>query len=359
MKQIIYEVKFEDIGEHGQIELPFKHQDFIDAGIEYEDTVKVTFLDKTIIVPFAPSYRCTYSGGSLLVDFEGKTNIALLAFHANFVTIHKIAVFLENDDRTIDILPSKFVKFPIKFTFELDKKKGYHDTFLIYDLKRTNNRDDYKELSDEDFCNFREVSCGRIKNGILYRTSSPIDPALGRNKYADDCLKKYGIKTIINLCDNEDEAKSYPGYSDTYYSKQKILFLNCNADVSSYNFGKSVLKTMRFINENDGPYVIHCLEGQDRTGAMLAIFESLLSASRQELIIDFMKTYENYYKVERDSFQYETIAKGELQTEIANIRGFSYGTLDILKNPESYLLFLDLLEEDLAKFKRKMQGLES
>lgn len=357
MSKLSFDVKFEDIGEHGQIETPFKHEDFIAAGIEYEDTVKVTFLDKTIIVPFAPSYRCTYSGGSLLVDFEGKSNVALLAFHSNFVRNYRLAVFLENDDRTIDILPSKFVKFPITFTFELDKKHGYHDTYLIYDLKRTNNREDYKELTDEEFCNFREVTCGRLKKGLLYRTSSPIDPALGRNKYADECLRKYGIKTIINLCDDENEARSYPGYTDTYYSKQNILFLNSNADVTSYNFGKCVVKSIRFINENDGPYAIHCLEGQDRTGAIMAIYESLLSATKQELIIDFMKTYENFYKVKRDSDQYKAIARGELQTEILNIRGFSYDTLDILKNPESYLLFLDLLEEDLAKFKRKMQGL--
>lgn len=358
MKKLEFEAKYEDIGSHGQIETPFMHKDFVDAGIEYEDTVKVTLLDQTFIVPFAPSYRCTFSGGELLMDFEAKANIALLAFHANFVKQHKIAVFLENEDMTIDIMPCKNITFPIKITFELDKKQGYHEMYKIYDLKRTNNRDDYDHLSDEEYCNFRNVAFGRMKPGILYRSSSPIDPTLGRNKYADACLKKYGIKTIINLTDDEERAKQYPGFADTYYSKQNLLFLNTNADVTSYNFGKSVLKTMRFINSHEGPYAVHCLEGQDRTGAIMAIFESLLLATRYDLMNDFMKTYENFYGVKKGTEQYDTIVKGELQTEIASIRGFTYDTIDILKNPESYLLFLDLLEEDLAIFKRKMQGLE-
>lgn len=356
-KKLEFEAKYEDLGFHGQIDTPFKRQDFLDAGFEYEDLIKVTFLGKTIIVPYAPSYRCTHSGGTLLVDFEGRANIALLSFHSNFLRSHKIAVFLENEDRAIDIMVCKGITFPIKVTFELHEKKGYHEQFEIYNLKRTNKREDYQNLSDEEFCNFRNIKVGRMKPNILYRTSSPIDPQLGRNKYADDLLKKYGIKTIINLCDDEKKAKSFPGYEDTYYSKQKHIFLNTNADVMSYNFGKSVLKCIKFINENEGPYVIHCLEGQDRTGVICAILESLLSASKYELIEDFMKTYENFYRVQKGSKQYETIIRGELQEEIANIRGFSYDAIDILKNPETYLLFLDLSEEDLAKFKRKMQGL--
>ena len=355
MKKLSFDAKFEDIGRYGEIRTPFTISDFKNAGFDYEDTIKVSFLNKELIIPYVPSYRCVRSGGTVLVGSEMFKTIPIVAFHSNFVKKQRIAVFLENDDMEIDILVAKNIKFPIHFELELYEKQGYHEEFLIYNLIRTNNRKDYSDLTDEEYCNFRNIKCGRIKEGILYRSSSPIDPFMNRNKYADECLKKYGIKTIINLSNSIEDTKYFENYFNTYYSKQNILFLNTNADVTSYNFGKSVLRAIKFINKHQGPYLIHCMEGQDRTGAICALFESLLSASKNELIEDFMKTYQNFYRVKKDSEQYNKIVKGEMQDDIASIRGFSYSTLDILKNPVSYFRFLDISNEDLDIFIKKMQ----
>ena len=356
MNSLTFFAKYEDIGKYGEIRTPFTMDDFKNAGFEYEDTIKVTFLNKELIIPYVPSYRCTHSGGNVLVGSKMFKTIPIVAFHSNFVKKNRIAVFLENEDRDIDIMVSKDITFPIRFDLELYEKKGYSEEYKIYNLIRTNNREDYSDLSDEEYCNFRSVKGGRIKEGILYRSSSPIDPFMKRNKYADDCLKKYGIKTIVNLNNHMEDTRHFENYLDTYYSKQNILFLNTNADVTSYNFGKSVLKAMRFINCHEGPYLVHCMEGQDRTGAICALFESLLSASKNELIEDFMKTYENFYRVKKGSEQYYKIVKGEIQEDIASIRGFSYNTLDILKNPVSYFRFLDITNDDMELFIAKMQG---
>ncbi|MBR1454593.1 MAG: tyrosine-protein phosphatase [Lachnospiraceae bacterium] len=350
MKVLKYNAEFNDIGKYGEILTSFTTEEFNDAGIYFQDTVKVSFLGKEIIVPFVPSYRCTHSGGTVLVGDKMFKTIPIVAFHSNFVKKHRIAVFLENEDRTIDILPCKGIKFPIEFTFELYEKKGYAEEYKIYDLRRTDNREDYADLSDEDYCNFRPIKIRAMKDNLIFRGSSPINNFMKRAKYADDALKKYGIKTIINLSDSEERAKSFVGFNDTYYSKQKNIYLDTNADVSSYNFGKSVLKAMRFILENEGPYYVHCMEGQDRTGAVCAIFESLLGASKEELIYDFMKTYENFYRVKRGSEQYMKIIRGEMQENIASIRGFTYDTIDILKHPISFLHFLDLTDEEINAF---------
>ena len=350
MKVLECDVKFENLGKYGEVSTKFTIEDFNDAGIFFKDTVKVKFLDKEIIVPFVPSYRCTHSGGTVLVGDKMFKTIPLVSFHSNFLTKNRIAVFLENEDRTIDILPCKGITFPIKFTFELFEKSGYEKEYETYNLVRTNNREDYRELNDEEYCNFRNICVGRIKPNILYRGSSPINDFMLRAKYVDRCLKTYGIKTIINLSESEETAKNMPGYESTYYSKQKHIFLDTNADIMSYNFGKSVLKAMRFIIKNEGPYFVHCMEGQDRTGAICAIFESLLGATKNELMIDFMKTYENFYKVKRNSIQYMNIIKGEMQENIFSVRGFRYDTIDILKHPVSYLQFLDLTNDEIKKF---------
>lgn len=351
-----FDAKFEDIGFYGDIRTPFTMEDFAREGFEFEDTIRVSFLDRSIIVPYVPSYRCTHSGGTVLVGDKMFKTIPLISFHSNFVKKYRIAAFIENEDRNVDILVAKGIKFPITFTLELEEKKGYHEQFQVYNLIRTNNREDYADLSDEDYCNFRAVKGGRIKEGILYRSSSPIDPFMKRDEYADACLKKYGIKTIVNLNNHADDTQKFPNYQYTYYSRQNVLFLNTNADITSYNFGKCVLRAMKFINENDGPYLIHCMEGQDRTGAVCAIFASLLGASKNELIIDFMRTYENFYRVERGSEQYYKIVQGEMQDNIASVRGFTYSTLDVLKHPISFLNFLDITNEDIKKFTDIMQG---
>ena len=356
MGSLSFGAKFENIGRYGEITTPFTNEDFNKAGFEFEDTIRVSFLDRSIIVPYVPSYRCVRSGGSALVGDKLFKTISLLSFHSNFVKKQRIAVFLENEDRNIDILVAKNITFPIEFTFELEEKGGYHEEFQVYNLIRTNNREDYKDLSDEEYCNFRYVKGGNIKKEILFRSSSPIDPFMKRNKYADDCLRKYGIKTIVNLNNDEESAKKLPGYDDTYYSKQNIIFLNTNADVTSYNFGKSLCRAMQFINNNEPPYLIHCMEGQDRTGAVCAILASLLNATKNELIEDFMKTYENFYRVKKGSDQYNKIIKGEMQEGIASVRGFTYDTLDVLKHPTSFLNFLDVTNEDMETFKRKMRG---
>ena len=77
------------------------------------------------------------------------------------------------------------------FAAETDMPKTYaaesagSGDLSLYDLCRTAERADYPELSDAEFANFRMVTAGTIGEGILYRSSSPIDPSLGRNAYAD------------------------------------------------------------------------------------------------------------------------------------------------------------------------------
>lgn len=355
-KKLEFEANFDDIGSHGQIETPYTIEDIKNAGYEFEDMLKVSFLDKVIYIPYVPSYRCTHSSGDILVGEPHFPTVFILSFHSNFARKYKIASFIENDDLELEIFPCRGVKFPIKFTIELYKKKGYAEEYKVYNLIRSNKREDYSDLTDEEFCNFRYVKGGYILPNILYRSSSPIDSMLNRNIYADNAIKNHGIKTIINLSNNEEEARKFPNYSNTYYSKQNILFLNTNSDVQSYSFGKNIARAIRFMINNAPPYLIHCVEGQDRTGAFCALMASLMSATKNEIIEDFMKTYENYYRVKKNTIQYDKIIRGEIQKDIMSVRGFSYDTLDLLKHPFSYFTFLDLTSDELNEFTVKLSG---
>lgn len=47
----------------------------------------------------------------------------------------------------------------------------------------------------------------------------------------------------------------------------------------------------------EGPVYIHCLEGKDRTGFVCVLLEALAGAGYDEMLDDYMKTYENYYGI--------------------------------------------------------------
>jgi protein tyrosine/serine phosphatase len=66
---------------------------------------------------------------------------------------------------------------------------------------------------------------------------------------------------------------------------------------------------MRFISETEGPYLIHCKEGKDRTGFVIAVIECLAGASWQEIKEDYLKTYINFFKIETSDPLYERIAE--------------------------------------------------
>ena len=79
-------------------------------------------------------------------------------------------------------------------------------------------------------------------------------------------------------------------------------------------------KQMMFFN---GPYYIHCQEGKDRTGFVCIVIEALCGASYQELVDDYMITYDNYYGItpEKDSERYTVIVENVLQPMISSMVG--------------------------------------
>ena len=59
---------------------------------------------------------------------------------------------------------------------------------------------------------------------------------------------------------------------------------------------------------HDGPYLIHCWEGKDRTGYIVAILLSLIGASQKEIVDDYMESYVNFFNIKKGSETYMRIA---------------------------------------------------
>ena len=83
----------------------------------------------------------------------------------------------------------------------MKEKGGYCEEWLIRQLISTNEHTDYANLSDEAFASFRVINTTGMGKGVLYRSSSPINPLLGRNTYADKAAENASILTFVNLAD--------------------------------------------------------------------------------------------------------------------------------------------------------------
>ena len=188
----------------------------------------------------------------------------------------------------------------------LNESGKYKKNQDLLDVRYTNNRDDYS--SDEVFANFRNVKVGNLKDNILYRGASPIDNHHKRAKYANDLIKSVGIKYDVDLSDDENDLKKHfeatdfkSDYFKSLYDDGKVCVSTMSMNYKSKEFAEKVVKALTDISKNEGPYYIHCVEGKDRTGFVLAVIEGLVGANYEEIVSDYMKTYDNYYGINETS----------------------------------------------------------
>ena len=150
------------------------------------------------------------------------------------------------------------------------EKGGYLDEYAIRQLERTDVREDY--ASDEIFANFRMVDEGNIAEGVLYRSCSPVRGD-ARAPYADKLMEEAGIRTVINLADNEESMNaglSGAPYYSTLVEEGNVILLDMGVDFFSPDFTEKLAEGLRFMIAHPAPYLIHCNEGKDRAGCCTA-----------------------------------------------------------------------------------------
>lgn len=349
-KEIDYQVtdlvEFDGYGSLHLLNLLTK--DFLDMGYELTDVVEVSFLDKKIMMPVVKDFNYIDLGydGLTLSNMEANY-IKLISFGDLFVQKYGLA---EPDDSGSHPWKLKEgLSFPINIHIKLHQKYGYKKEYEILSLDRTNNRGDYDYFSDYQFANFREVESSKLKEHILYRASSPIDPQLKRHLIVDKAMEEAGIKTIINVVNHGDLAKQFYGYENTYYSKQNILFAPAPIYFFGDRFNSVVVKMVKYMISHDGPYLIHCWEGKDRTGYLVAILLCLIGASREEIVKDYIESYVNFFKISKGSETYFRIA---LRIYHMIQKGFGvndFYNVDLSKEAYDYLVRIGLAKEEIDR----------
>jgi len=324
---VIHETEF------GGIYLTMSIEELNAQGFEFGDSVSVTFSNGYTLedIPYYNGYY-TRNGEPLLIGYPGY----------DYVKVH-----INNGD-DLWLIAGVDEKTTARITVKESGK--YLDTQEARDLHYKDERSAYE--SDVVFANFRNFHVGNLKEGLLYRSASPCDNQHNRAAFTDALIADAGVRFILNLADTDEKMKGYIAKEDfnspyffSLYQEGKVYPLAMNMSFASEEFRAKAADGLRAMLENDGPYLIHCTEGKDRTGFMCMLVEALCGASYEEIVDDYMITYRNYYGItkESDPEKYETIVQELLEPMIRSLMD---------GNPDADLRTVDLSEQACSFLKR-------
>lgn len=344
--------------EFGGIYIKSTIDDFNALGFKYGDSVKITFSNgyEMTDIPYYNGYY-TKTGEPLLIAYPGYDYIK--AAINNGDDLWDVAGLIETEENGLlsqqkiedgwAIANERGLGTSVSERNCLWNSSGVSNdttaTITLYERGKYLNIQDARDIhylddrtlypSDEVFANFRSLKGGRLKDNFLYRSASPCDNQHGRASYVDDLMERAEIKHIINLADSDAKIQGYmvkedfnSDYFATLYNKDdmdndKVEPLALNMNFSSEYFKGQTILALKMIAAKDGPFLIHCTEGKDRTGFMCLLLEALAGATYYEIVEDYMMTYFNYYAITKafDEQRYTTIVNSVLNPMIETIVG--------------------------------------
>ena len=329
------EGKIVSYNEFGAAMLDFTETDMTKAGFTLGDVVSITVDGKEIVMPYYDGYY-TRNGEYLCVAYPTYPSIC---FTANNVGLPEELTGLEGHAVTV----------------RMKEKGGCIDVQQALSMKYTNDREDYALISDAAFANARGVSAGKMASGILYRSSSPFSNEINRAKYVSEYLEQAKVMTVLNLTDTEEKMAAYdmPAYSRSLWEGGQVILCPLKADPTADDYNQRLVAALKELPSRPAPYVVHCTEGKDRTGYVCALLEGLCGATYEEIVADYLITYDNYYQITpvKDPALCNTLVSLRLNTCLMYYAGVTDETqlpeVDYAKAFASYLLSHGMSQQQL------------
>ncbi len=104
-----------------------------------------------------------------------------------------------------------------------------------------------------------------VEKGKFYRSKQLTTEALS------DYIKKYQIKTILNLREKEEDATALQ-QEDNFAKKRGINFVNIPLSPCHLPSKEEIEKILELFEAAEKPILVHCWSGSDRTGMVSALW---------------------------------------------------------------------------------------
>jgi len=145
--------------------------------------------------------------------------------------------------------------------------------------------------------NFREICMGNIAPKTLYRSSHPIKDNK-QEKIISLAATAARIATVINLSDTASgigmKAHCAPWYNKIL-ANNSVIALGMDFSCTSDRFKEKLKRGLRYITSTEGPWLIHCHAGVDRTGFFAIVLEALMGATVKEIVDDYLKSFNSIF----------------------------------------------------------------
>ena len=269
--------KITSYNEFGAAMLDFTQADMTEAGFTLGDVISVTVDDIVLIMPYYDGYY-SRNGEYLCVAYPTYPSIC---FTANNIGLPEELTGLEGHTVVIKMV----------------EKGGRLDVQTALSMSYTLDRKDYPDFTDEQFANARASKGGRLASGVLHRSSSPFCDDINRAYYVSEYMESEKVMTVLNLADTEEKMKSYdmPPYSRQLWEEGNVILCPLKADPTADDFNKRLIAALKELPSRPAPYIVHCMEGKDRTGYVCALLEGLCGATYEEIVDDYLITYNNFF----------------------------------------------------------------
>ena len=324
------------------IEIPVA--DFNALGFAFGDSVDVTFSNGYALKGI-PYYNGTLvePGDALLLGSSKLPSIEVGVFYGDDLWV--TAGLSEGDTATVT----------------LAEAGGFADIQKALDIAYTDERADYP--NDVAFANFRELSGGNLKPGKFYRGASPVNNKHNRAAYANALIADAGVQVDFDLADNDDEIESFleedakAGIDVSYFeglrNASNVIAIDLHAAYQTEGYGRKVAAGLVELMQHDGPVYIHCTAGKDRTGFVCMLLEALAGASYQQIVDDYLFTYDNYYQINaaNNAESFRIIKEQRLDRMLRHVLGAGKDTdlasADLPAGARNYLKTVGMTDEQI------------
>ena len=291
-------------------------KDFIDLGFELGDACNVV-LENDLYryefksVPFYNGYY-TKTGDPLLCAYGYATKENRGEDYQYTRTDYPYLRFCYNNREMWNLL---HLTTDMKCTITLVEHGGYeYEQNLVGGLTYSKDPRDYEAKNgiskEEVFANFRAVHSDAMKEDVLFRSASPFDNANNRAPYVEEVAKENGIDYVLDLADSQAKIDGYKeaevwqdlDYSQLLLDNDQVCLMAMSAAYEGAGYQSALVKGLNSALEHGATKILfHCTEGKDRTGFVGLLLESLCGATYEEMLQDYMLTYDNYYNLTEES----------------------------------------------------------
>lgn len=274
-----------EIDEFGAAVLELTPEEFAGKGFDFGDTVDLAFSNGAV-VENVPYYNGFYIplGEPVLVAYPSYKHPAC---NYNGLSFREQTGVNAGDTVTVTM-----------------RGKGAKKD--VMDLRGVVYSNDPKDYTSRDrFANAREFRTGRIAPGKLFRCASPFDRQTNRPDAVSEFLEEHRVTSTFSLSESEETLRKryadMPPYSRKIYESGHALALGLGAGYFTETFRSALADGLIRALDLPFPWAIHCLEGKDRTGFVCILLGALMGGSYEELVSDYMVTFDNYYNITEES----------------------------------------------------------